>query len=251
MSSSQTPPVKKVERGKICQFRCLSLKGNTNSQQVTPQACESQVAGKAVPPLTKGTTLQSSTEGTRNSHWTPQAQKKFSPFIWHRNKSFLLQVKEKKIIKTNRSLPRDARLFFSKCLQAEFWFQGGQSSNPTLPPCTWAIQAECSGCKSQLTPSPAAQLLPSILPAPLCLHPTTHPKGFWLCVRDSQVWPCQQQEKFLLWFCHIETPIASSCSIPGPEQNLLLCLSVQNLPQNTATSSKPLLWLIANCCLPP
>lgn len=80
MPSSQTPSMKKVERRKICQFRCLCLKGNNNSQQVTPQDCQSQGAGKAVPPLTEGTTLKSSTEGTTNSHWTPQAQKKFLSF---------------------------------------------------------------------------------------------------------------------------------------------------------------------------
>lgn len=88
--------MKKVERRKVCQFRCLSLKGNKNSQQVKPQDCRSQVAGKVVPPLAQGTTVQLSSEGTRNSCWTPQAQKKFSPFIWHRNKFFLFQVKEGK-----------------------------------------------------------------------------------------------------------------------------------------------------------
>lgn len=193
--------MKKVERGKVCQFRCLSLKGNKNSQQVKPQDCRSQVAGKVVPPQAQGTTVQLSSEGTRNSCWTPQAQKKFSPFIWHRNKFFLFQVKEgkKKKKKTTEVSPGMPGFFFSKCLQAVFWFQGALSTNPTLSLCTWSTHSECSDCKCQHIFITAAQLFLSILPASLCLHFTTHSKGFLLCMRvfrkKKNSWPEQRCQR--------------------------------------------------------
>lgn len=248
--SSQTLWKKLKEEKSVSSGACLWKEIKILSKWNLKTA-RSQVAGKVVPPLTQGTTVQLSTEGTRNSRWTPQAQKKFSPFIWHRNKFFLFQVKGKK--KAHRSLPSNARFFFflqmppssvliPRCPQHKPHL--AHSVHDPLRPC--AQTANANRFSSLLYSCFSAA--DSILPASLCLHFTTYSKGFLLCVRDSQgLTTSPAGNIFSSWSVYIETLIVSSCSIPELEQtSCSVCVC------NRASSfSKPLLWLIANWCLPP
>lgn len=89
--SSQTPSSKQVSAG-VTHYS--SLKGDENCQQVKPRIVRRQTAGKDVPPVIQGTTVQLAVKEQEIlaeliRHW-----KKFSYFIWHRHKFFPFQAKK-------------------------------------------------------------------------------------------------------------------------------------------------------------
>lgn len=146
--SSQTLWKKLKEEKSVSSGACLWKEIKILSKWNLKTA-RSQVAGKVVPPLTQGTTVQLSTEGTRNSRWTPQAQKKFSPFIWHRNKFFLFQVKGKKK-KPIEVCPAMPGFFFSPNASKQcFDSKVPTAQTPPCSLCTRSTQTVCSDCKCQ------------------------------------------------------------------------------------------------------
>lgn len=119
-----------------------------------PQIVRRQVAGKVIPPVMQRTTVQLSSEGTRSSHWTHQAQKKFSHFIWHRNKLFVFQVKKKTI----EVCPGRSNFFPPNTSKQYSDFKVPTAQTPSYSLCMWLIQTISTDCKCKQIVISAVQL---------------------------------------------------------------------------------------------
>lgn len=121
--SSPAPSLKKAERGKICQFRCYPLfvfERKWKFPASETSACK-ETGGR------KGCTSCNAEDHSAIKQWRNQ---KFSVNSSGTEKVMSFHMAQKQILPfsseedDHRSLPRDARFFASKHLQAVLWLQG-------------------------------------------------------------------------------------------------------------------------------
>lgn len=190
VSSSPIPSLKKAGRGKICQFRCYPLLVSERKWKFSASETSDckDTGGR------KGCTSCNAEDHTAIKQWRNQ---KFSLNSSGTEKVLSFHLAQKQILpfsseeKDHRSLHRDAGFFSSKHLQAVFWLQGAQSTNPILLTLDvthsdyfyWLqmqtnFHQRCTSCFSADD---------RILLASLCLNFIVYSKGFSLCIRHSQI----------------------------------------------------------------